>query len=392
MSLLRMVGATLIAVVLIGSTGPASAAARSRGDQHGQDSNPVAHVQITADLGDFVTPVRLDYPARGGPAPVVMLIHGAGYQDMDATVLNEVGVFRSHNFADIAAALTARGFAVLRYNKHYVTGPEQATDEYAGLSLQQMTKDARTVLRTALTDPRTTPHIDSHRVFLFGWSEGSTIAAALAAEHPDFAGLIIQGGVNLPWRDGLLYQARDVAVPYLRRFAVNGRLNADGLRRAWQTDAGRQAKEWTSFLIPGLANGDFSAEPTFDANHDRAIDIDRELLPALPSFIDQLLGPTGPIARYGPGRALPTTLQQAPSLHLPVLILQGETDGNVPAAAAVNLDRTLDRLGNPDHQLLLYLGLGHSLGAAPAVWEDRLLPLDSQPLNDLATWLSRHRR
>ncbi|CAO5164329.1 AB hydrolase-1 domain-containing protein [Frankia sp. AiPs1] len=392
MSLPRKVGVALIAAALIGAAGPASAASRSHGDQHGPDSGPAAQVQITADLGDFVTPLRLDYPAAGGPAPVVMLIHGAGNQDLDATVLNEVGVFRSHNFADISAALTARGFAVLRYDKHYVTGPDQATDRYAGLSLPQMTEDARTVLRTALTDRRTAAHIDSRRVFLFGWSEGSTIAAALAAEHPEFAGLVIQGGVNLPWRDGLLYQARDVAVPYLRRFAVHGRLNADGLRRAWQTDAGRQAKEWTSFLIPGLADDDFSVEPTFDANHDGAIDIDRELLPALPAFVDQLLGPSRPIARYGPGRALPTTLEQAPHLHLPVLILQGEKDGNVPAVAAVTLDRTLDRLGNQDHHLRLYPGLGHSLGPAPAVWQDQLLPIDARPLNDLATWLRGHRR
>jgi uncharacterized protein len=387
MSVLRAVCAVLVAAVVVGPAGGASA-----GLEPGRDRRPVASVRIAADLGDFVTPVRLDYPVRGGPAPVVLLIHGAGYQDSDATVQNEFGVFRSHNFADIAAALSARGFAVLRYNKRYVTGPEQATGEYAGLTLQQMEDDARTVLRTALTDRRFRPHIDGRRVFLFGWSEGSTIAAAMAAEHPGFAGLIIQGGVNLPWRDGLLYQAREVAVPYLRRFAVNGRLTPEALRRAWQTDAGRQAKEWTSFLIPGLAEGDFSVEPSFDSNHDGAIDVDLELLPAIPAFVDLLLGPGGPIARYGPGRALPTTVEQAPSLRLPVLILQGQTDGNVPAAAAVNLDRILGRFGSQDHQLHLYPGLGHSLGIAPTVWQDQLLPIQPQPLNDVVAWLRAHRR
>src|SRR3954453_9371284 len=159
----------VMAVLATGTAGYAAAAG----------PHPVGSVEFPVNLGDFVTTARLDHPA-GPRAPLVLLIHGAGYQDRDATVTDENGQVMSHNFADIAAALSRRGFAVLRYDKHYVTGPDQATDRYASLTLRQMVTDARTVLDAALADPRTRRHVDPRQVYLYGWSEGSTVAAALA--------------------------------------------------------------------------------------------------------------------------------------------------------------------------------------------------------------------
>jgi hypothetical protein len=48
------------------------------------------------------------------------------------------------------------------------------------------------------------------------------------------------------------------------------------------------------------------------------IDIERELEPNLSRYFDLIL--TGSI--YGPGRALPSVVDQAPNLRLPVLTLQ----------------------------------------------------------------------
>jgi hypothetical protein len=44
-------------------------------------------------------------------------------------------------------------------------------------------------------------------------------------------------------------------------------------------------------------------------------------------------------------------------------------------------------VGNPDHVLLRYPELGHSLGAAQSVVADNFAPLDPAPVADLAAWL-----
>lgn len=46
--------------------------------------------------------------------------------------------------------------------------------------------------------------------------------------------------------------------------------------------------------------------------------------------------------------------------------------------------------GNPDHTLLVYQGLGHSLGPAASVIDDNFRPIAPAPLIDLASWLRRH--
>jgi uncharacterized protein len=98
----------------------------------------------------------------------------------------------------------------------------------------------------------------------------------------------------------------------------------------------------------------------------------------------------GPLAIYAPGRALPTVTAQAPALRLPVLILQGANDANVPPWGAQLLASALARGGNRDHLLKLYPGLGHALGPAASVIADNVRPIAPAPLVDLATWLLQH--
>ncbi len=59
----------------------------------------------------FTLPGVLTLPKGDGPFPVVVLVHGSGAHDMDATV------FSFKPFRDIAAGLANHGIAVLRYDK-----------------------------------------------------------------------------------------------------------------------------------------------------------------------------------------------------------------------------------------------------------------------------------
>jgi hypothetical protein len=125
--------------------------------------------------------------------------------------------------------------------------------------------------------------------------------------------------------------------------------------------------------------------PFFDADENESIDIPGELLPNLRAYLDQLFAEGGPFAIYASDRALPTVAEQAPDLQLPLLILQGENDANVPAFGAQLLDILL--VGNPNRTLLVYEGLGHSLGEATSVVADNFGPMADDPIKDLADWL-----
>ncbi|WP_433330238.1 alpha/beta hydrolase family protein [Spirillospora sp. CA-294931] len=346
--------------------------------------------RFSVRLGDFTSTVRLDHP-RSGRAPLIILVHGAGPTDLDANVAGEDGEIRSHIFRDISRHLTTRGFAVLRYNKRYVTGPAQTTDRFGTLTMRQMRDDVETVMRTAREDARVAPHVVPDRMFLYGWSEGSSVVADVASRHPGLAGVIFQGGVNVTWRAGLLDQVGRVAVPYLRRFTRDGdTVTPSTLRRAWRAEGGMQAKEWTAMLATDIGRPDPVVSPAFDTDRDGRIAIGRELLPNAPAFVDALLAPTGVLSRWGTGRGLPSVAARAPRLRMPVLSLQGRQDGNVPPDSVRLLHERLARSGHRDHTLLVYPGLGHSLGPARAPSDDRILPIGARPLRDLTGWL-RHR-
>lgn len=355
----------------------------------------IGREELHVNFGDFQSHAELTYPAGvAARRPTVILIPGSGLENMDAAICaaGPGSPILSHNFLDIANYLTPRGFAVLRYNKHYVTGPCRGDAQafYSKLTLQQMLRDAERVLSAAEVDP----HVDPRHIFLYGWSEGSTIAAALAARHPELAGLIVQGPVARSWRDTFLYQIMGVGIPYLRQLAPAGRVTGTTLRQAYSGPGGLVARGVVVYLADprAIQKGRFAINPILDRNHDGVIDIAAEFIPALPVELTFLLGPQGIFRIYGQGYALPTVTAQAPHLKLPVLILQGANDANVPPAGARELDASLTANGARDHTLRVYPGLGHSLAMAATAIDDNFRPIATAPLADLADWLGRRQQ
>ncbi|MFJ9367553.1 serine aminopeptidase domain-containing protein [Nocardia sp. NPDC101769] len=364
---------TLGAIALVVGTGGVAAAEPT-----------VERESFTFQFGDFTGSGELDYPAGARNAPVVVLIPGSGPEDLNADQASG-----SHIFLDIADDLTSRGYAVMRYNKRYVHGPGDVdnADYWTKLDLNGMRDDADQVLRAAEQDS----HVDPHRVFVYGWSEGSTVAAALATTHPELAGTIFQGPVALPWRVTFGYQGEQVYAPYLSRFAVDGLLGPDELARAFHGDGGLMAKFALRFACVNADGGDFTVRPTWDLNRDGKLDVNLEFRPVYQFYLESAMRPGGIYDIYDPARALPSVIEQAPKLTAPVLILQGAEDANVPPAGSSSLDAALATAGNRDHTLHVFPGLGHSLGPTPDVLHDDFQPIDQSALDALAHWLDAHR-
>ncbi|MGI8691116.1 MAG: hypothetical protein ACR2M3_21250 [Thermomicrobiales bacterium] len=362
--------------------------------------NPgITRDDFTVNFGDFQSHAQLTYPAGGtGPFPTVVLIPGSGPYDMDFTILDRTtGQVKSHIFRDIADALTLDGYAVVRYNKHYVTGPNDQSSatvyqQYNTLTLQRLLSDATTVYQAALRNPR----VDTKRVVLYGWSEGTTVATQLAVAHPEIAGLILQGLVAGTMAETFAYQDLTLGVGFLRDVVD---ANKDGMVTLDEIGTAFRAHHGTVLGYVALMTLDLSATTTggapklnaqVDTNGDGKLDIAGEIVPYWRNVFANFDKDTGPYAAaYAPSKALPSVVASVPNYKGPVLILQGAHDANVDPNGAKRVDDALAAAGASDHILLTYPGLGHSLGVAASTDTDDFQPIDTQPLTDTKAWLDK---
>ncbi len=368
------------------------AAGWSAGAGTAASAEAIVREPFTVDLGGFAARGELTYPAdAGGPVPAVILVHGSGLVDMDHAVVTVDYMtgrqqILSTNFADIAEFLSASGYAVLRYNKRYVNGPGDG--DYLRYStqvtLQTMADDVRTVIDFAKGHPA----VDSSRLYLYGWSEGSTVAAHVAAEESGLAGLILQTPVVLPWRENFAFQMYEVGVPFLRSRLPSGLLTDSDLFPLLLGEGGVVAKSILNYIVDPVAAqlGRITLNAALDIDQDGALSIDREIVPSLGFILDSAFGEMGYFRIYADDVALPVLSDQVDRLKLPVLILQGAHDANTPAYGAEELAAALQAAG-VDVTFHLYEGLGHSLGLAESLLADNFAPIAAQPLQDLLAWL-----
>lgn len=340
---------------------------------------------LSLKLGDTTSRAQLLVPGGPGKAPLVLLIQGTGPEDMNGSYASFGGSVPG-SLGELAKYLAAQGFAVMRFDKRYAAPSFQAQtaqaaqENYAKLSMQDLLSDARTALNTA----RAQPGIDGTRVFLYGWSEGSIIAASLALEVKA-QGLIVQGPVVNSFPQVFARQFERVGIPYLTPYAKDGKIDLQGLMQSFQGPGSLLAKMQGQLLFALDSTPQHPKLSTvLDTNKDGFIDLKAEALPTIQALYPQI---TVQNPKHAPATTLPTLGELAPTLKLPVLILQGQNDGNIDPADAQQLDRALRAAGNSQVVLKLYPGLGHSLGKAPSVTQDTFAPMELGPMNDLAAWL-----
>jgi len=362
-------------------SGPAPARALAAG--------PIVRVPFTVDLGGWTSAAELVHPAAGGPHgpaphPLVLLIHGNGPHDMDVTLPGPDGGTKL--FLQIADVLAARGCAVVRYHKRFVKGPGKFDARFwREQSTVTFTADAGKVLDAALA----LAPCDRQAVFLYGWSEGTAVAAALATQRTDVGGLVLQGPVGLPYRSMVRSWIEDVGLPYAQG-PEGGPVTAAKLAAAQRGPGGMVARLAASFFADPASQrtGKLAVSPLLDGNGDGALDPDTEVRPAIDAMLDFAFSPQGNCWIYANGRTVPTATDQAPKLHMPVLILQGENDASTPRRCGETLAAALCAAGNPDVTLTVLPGCGHTLGPAQSCIDDAGRPPAESTLVPVADWLA----
>lgn len=135
---------------------------------------------------------------KGKPHPnLAILVGGSGPGTRDEDNSGH------QSFAVLADHLARHGVAVLRYDKR---GVSRSTGDYAQITFPQLVEDLDAVLRAARARKA------FRRIGLVGHSEGPSVAAAVAAAHPDRVDFLVSlAGTGLNGLDAMLVQDRAYA-------------------------------------------------------------------------------------------------------------------------------------------------------------------------------------
>ena len=153
------------------------------------DSTPLS-VAVTFPGPDFTLEGTLTLPAGSGEQPVagLVLIHGSGPNSRDLPATGQLNMdfgFTIAVFAELAAELADRGYAVLRYDKRTCgTFNGRCNNAYPVPDEFLTVGDFQADAAAALAFLRSRPEVDGSRVVPVGLSQGAEFIAPLVAADP----------------------------------------------------------------------------------------------------------------------------------------------------------------------------------------------------------------
>ena len=299
---------------------------------------------VTVGAGEWKLPGTLTLPKAQGPAPGVVLVHGSGPNDRDETV------FGVRPFRDLAEGLASAGIAVLRYDKRTkVHGPRMAAMT-KNLTVQEETVDDA-VLAAAVLGSQ--PEVDPRRVFILGHSLGAYVLPMILQQDPKAAGGIAMAGITRPLEDVVLEQV-EYLIPLQSSQSEEAR--KEGQKKLEEI---RRDVAAIKALQPGQEDGP-------------------SLMGMPPHYLLALRG-------YDPAAV-------AASLHVPLLILQGERDYQVSMTDFARWKTALG--GRKDVELKSYPALNHLFveGRGKSTPSEYMQPrhVAAEAIRDIAKWVNAH--
>jgi dienelactone hydrolase len=293
--------------------------------------------EVTVGRAPWQVPGTLTLPNGLGPFPAVVLVHGSGAHDRDETI------GPNKTFKDLAWGLAGQGIAVLRYDKRtLVHGAEMAQPNNFTVK-EETVEDAQAAVDLLATQPE----IQSKHIFVLGHSLGGYVGPRIAAGDNKVAGLILLAGNSRPMEELLVEQVR-------HQVESQGKITPQGQEQINQAEK-EEAAIRDPDLKPGMTVQFFGV--------------------AMPSsyFLD--------LRNYHPA-------EMAATLHIPILVLQGERDIQVLMA---DFDGWKKSLGTqPTASFKTYPTLGHLFvpASAPA-GSPGLHHVPEEVVGDIAAWVKK---
>ncbi len=320
---------------------------------------------------------EIDYPPGKNTSRVVVLVHGSGPQDMheDLSAVSAPGT-KNYFFNDLSAALTKKGFAVVRYNKRaYQLGEQLKKDpafaksstfkEFSARPLDTTIKDAEAFVKFAA---KTFP---GARVYLLGHSEGAMISLHVADRGNAIPGVALIGFATQS-QDSLLFEQMVYRSLHYFDSLDNDR---DGVLTALELAADNPVAKSLSGQLPFL-------------DQDKSGRLERSEF--MGGNLVNILADTPGMEEWRREEAAlkrPAAIIKAATFN--VSFFQGELDNQTPAynARAVQLANTLI-WKKPNLHFRFFPGLGHALDKRTDYHDLVFRPADKQALEELAADLS----
>lgn len=271
--------------------------------------------------------------------PAVLLISGSGAQDRDSTIMGH------KPFHVLSDHLARAGFATLRFDDRGVGG---STGDVMQSTMLDLVDDAKAAVQMM----KLQADIDPMRIVVLGHSEGAMVAAEVAANSQEVAGVILLAGPAVPGSELLSRQAALI-------------MRASGVS---EEDIAESTK-WQRILVNRVKEG---------ASEEELLDAIREMLKVQARAASKLAGQPNPdidpaqldaVARpqleqlrtpwfhffllYDPRVALR-------KVHVPVLVLNGERDLQVdPEQNLPEMRAALAEAQNPSATIKQMADLNH---------------------------------
>ena len=247
--------------------------------------NPATYTEQEVIVGnaELALPGTLTMPIGKGPFPAIVLVHGSGPNDRDSTIGG------AKPLRDLAVGLSAKGIAVLRYDKvTYEHTFKVATSPRFTLK-NETVDDAISAVKLLQSNPM----IDPTHIYVAGHSQGGFAMPLIVAADTDgnIAGTILLSGPSSKFVDVVVKQQKELIT----------RIKGLGQDTAPYE---AQATQWSS--IATLVN-----DPQYSVDH-------------IPDYF-----PIQPAYWWYEQRDFKPT-ELAKKQQGPMLVLQGENDWQVP--------------------------------------------------------------
>ncbi|MCB9073734.1 MAG: alpha/beta hydrolase [Bdellovibrionaceae bacterium] len=334
---------------------------------------------FTADDGLLIRG-KITYPtsSRSQKYPAVLFLHGSGPLDMNLWLPGSVTADgKPHKmFEVIAHEIGSTKYVTYRYNKRGVT--DQPNDVaplidksiYATGDVKQLISDAKSAIAMLRADPM----VDPNKIILLGLSEGTALAPMIADQDKNIAALVLMSTMGRNLKDILYYQ-------FVQR-------NIDTVRKYVDEDKNDVISESEAQKHPELA----LPLTEIDKNHDNLMSISEiESVLLLQYYTDIEKNLSGPYKNWYQQHfdAQPNYLTIG-AFKGPILFLQGEIDAQTPLSDVLLATNYLQQIGNSNHRLITYPGLGHGFSSniGPNNMVPTIGPISPQVITDLKTWFS----